>query len=102
MKTTSIAAIKLWIFLLYKGQRAYVCVFAIGDRTVYPNELKFGSEVGFNPEKVIVNIRARYPTPMGPQGRGGPKTGFWGPHTPKGFYKSLVCQVESNHTCLQV
>ena len=71
MKTTSIAAIKLWIFLLYKGQRAYVCVFAIGDRTVCPNELKFGSEVGFNPEKVIVNIRARYPTPMGPQGRGG-------------------------------
>ena len=31
----------------------YVCMFAIGARTVGPRELKFSTEVGFHPGSVF-------------------------------------------------
>ena len=42
-----------------------MCVFAIGARTVGATGLKFGTDLGFHPEMVIVNIQASPPTPLG-------------------------------------
>ena len=50
----------------------YVCVFAIGAKTVGPIGLKFGTEVRFHPGSVLGYVRVGYPHPPG---RGRPRSG---------------------------
>ena len=57
----------------------FVCMFAIGARTVGAAGLKFGMELGFSPGEVIANVWAGWTSPPD---RGRPKSASGGPRSP--------------------
>src|SRR5574343_45520 len=69
----------------------FVCVFAIGGRTVGPIGLKFCTEVAFHPGSVIGYVPTGRPPPPG---RGWPRSASRGPCSPNRAFLGKLCKTK--------
>ena len=75
--------VTLQVYYIFGNVCKRVCMFAIGACTIRATELKFGTELGFHPGKVLAYVWiGRTPSP----GRGRPKSASGGPCSPNGAF----------------